>query len=198
LDKDLPDKWSPEGENLVWKMPHGSRSTPIVQNGRVYIINLSGEGLTEQERVMCFDAETGKVLWEHKFNVFFTDIVSDRVGWTNPVGDPETGYVYAHGVEGLLFCFDKDGKVIWSRSLTEEYGRISGYGGRVTSPIVDGDLLLLGMLNASWGEQAAGGNRFVAFNKKTGEVVWWGNTSHRVKDTYYSCPIVAVINGERL
>ncbi|HXG12023.1 MAG TPA: PQQ-binding-like beta-propeller repeat protein [Gemmataceae bacterium] len=197
-EKDLPDRWSPEGENLIWKMPYGGRSTPIVQHGRVYIINHTGEGVTEQERVMCFDAETGKVLWEHKFNVFFTDIVSDRVGWTNPVGDPETGNVYVHGVQGLLFCFDRDGKVIWSRSLTEEFGRISGYGGRITSPIIDGDLLLLGMINASWGEQAAGGNRFVAFNKRTGAVVWWSSTGHRVKDTYYSCPVVAVINGERL
>ena len=79
---------------------------------------------------MCFDAKDGKVLWEHKFNVFLTDIVSDRLGWTNLAGDPETGNIYAHGTQGLFFCFDKDGKVLWQHSLTEEYGRVSGYGGR--------------------------------------------------------------------
>ena len=40
-----------------------------------------------------------------------------------------------------MFCFDKDGKIIWSRSLTEELGRISGYGGRTHSPIIEGDFL---------------------------------------------------------
>ena len=201
-EKNLPEKWSPDpkapNNNLIWKAPYGGRSTPIVLNGRVYLINDVGDGLTEQERVMCFDADTGKVEWEYKFNVFLTDIVSDRVGWTNLVADPETGNVYAHGVQGLFFCFSRDGKVLWSHSLTEEYGRISGYGGRVTSPVVDGDLVILGMVNASWGDQARGGNRFVAFDKRTGEPVWWSSTGAQVKDTYYSTPIVTVIGGQRL
>ena len=75
------------------------------------------------------------------------------------MGDPETGNIYAHGVQGLLFCFDKDLKVVWSHSLTEEYGRTSGYGGRTTSPVIEGDLMIVSMLNASWGEQARGGCR---------------------------------------
>ncbi|HEX5269311.1 MAG TPA: PQQ-binding-like beta-propeller repeat protein [Gemmataceae bacterium] len=198
-EKNLPDKWSAAGENLVWKQPYGGRTVPIVMNGRVYVINDSGEGISEQERVMCFDANTGDVQWEHKFNVWLTGIVSERVGWSNVVGDPETGNVYAHGVQGMLICFDgKDGKVKWQHSLTEEYGRITGYGGRVTSPIIDGDLLIMGLINSSWGELARGGNRFVAFDKKTGEVVWWSETGHPVKNTYYSNPVVAVINGERV
>lgn len=201
-DTGLPDRWSPDpsapDNNLIWKQPYGGRSTPLVQRGRVYLINSAGEGVNEQERVMCFDAATGKLLWEHKFNVWHTDIVSVRLGWTNLAGDPETGNVYAHGTQGLLFCFDENGKILWQHSMTEEYGRITGYGGRVTSPIVDGDLVIMGMLNASWGDQARGGNRFVALDKRTGDVVWWGGTGQIPKDTYYSVPVVAVINGERL
>jgi outer membrane protein assembly factor BamB len=202
-ETNLPQQWSPDvkdrDSNLIWKVPYGGRSTPIVMNGRVYLINSAGAGETEQERVVCLDAESGKLLWEHRFNVFLTDIVSARVGWTNVAGDPETGNVYAHGVQGLLFCIDgKTGKVLWSHSLTEEYGRISGYGGRVTTPIIDGNLLLLGMINASWGEFACGGNRFVAMDKRTGAIIWWSETGYPVRDTYYSCPVVAVINGQRL
>jgi outer membrane protein assembly factor BamB len=200
-EKNLPDKWSskePGKNNLIWKQPYGGRTVPIVMNGHVYVINDSGEGINEQERVMCFDAKTGDVVWEHKFNVWLTGIVSDRVGWTNVVGDPETGNVYAHGVQGMLFCFDgKTGKVKWQHSMTEEYGRITGYGGRVTSPIIDENLLIMGLVNSSWGEYARGGNRFVAFDKKTGDIVWWSETGHQVRDTYYSNPVVAVINGER-
>src|SRR5207244_2204360 len=71
----LPEKFSTkkgEGSNLIWKAPYGGRSTPLVMNKRVYLVNRCGDlGLHEQERVMCFDADSGDVKWEHKFNVFF-------------------------------------------------------------------------------------------------------------------------------
>jgi outer membrane protein assembly factor BamB len=198
----LPAKFSAnpkvKDSNVLWRVPYGGISDPIVQDGRVYVINKVGENITQQERVMCFDADTGEVKWEHKFNVFLTDIVRDRLGWGHLIGDPETGNVYVHGTQGFLICFDKDGKILWQHSLTEEYGRVSGYGGRVTSPTVDGDLVIISMANASWGEQTVGGIRLVAFDKRTGAVRWWGWTDLRVHNTYYSCPTVAVINGERL
>src|SRR5262245_32444990 len=54
-EKGLPDKWSTDpnasDSNLVWTRPYGCRSTPLVMDGKVYIINLTGQGLTEQERV---------------------------------------------------------------------------------------------------------------------------------------------------
>jgi outer membrane protein assembly factor BamB len=201
-EKGLPDSFSTDPaapKNLVWRAPVGGRTTPIVQKGRLYLITRTGNGKdTEQERVVCFDADNGKQLWEHKFNVYLTDIVSDRLGWTTMTGDPETDTVFAHGTQGDLYCFDRSGKIVWHHQLTEEYGRISGYGGRVTSPIVDGDLLIIGMLNASWGYLGAGRNRFVAFDKRTGNVVWWASTGNQPLDTYYSIPVVAVIGGERL
>jgi outer membrane protein assembly factor BamB len=208
-DKNLPDSFDPDPDakdnNLIWKQPYGGRSTPVIMNGRVYVINPTTEGVTEeerlhlQERVMCFNAETGKVEWEHKFNVFHTGIVAARVGWTSVVGDPETGNVYAHGVQGLLFCFDgKTGAVKWQKSLTEEFGRVSGYGGRVTNPIIDEGLLIIGMINSNWGEYARGGNRFVAMDKKTGDIVWWSETGLKVNFTYASSPTVGVIHGQRL
>jgi outer membrane protein assembly factor BamB len=199
-EKDLPAEWSADPKaplNFHWKAPYGCRATPIVMNGRVYINNQAGTGVSEQERVMCLDAKSGKVIWEKRFNVFQTDIVSVRLGWTNLVGDPKTGNVYWHGTQGFLICFDRDGKILWQHSLTEEYGRVSGYGGRLTSPIVDEDLLILGMANSSWGDQAKGNNRFVAFNKHNGDVVWWSEPA-TAPATYYSVPVIAVINGQRL
>jgi outer membrane protein assembly factor BamB len=92
----------------------------------------------------------------------------------------------------------KDGKVVWSHSMSEEFGRITGYGGRVTSPIIDEDLVILGMVNSSWGDQAKGANRFVAMDKKSGQIVWWSDPAGQVKDTYYSVPVVATINNQRL
>ena len=54
------------------------------------------------------------------------------------------------------------------------------------------------MINSNWGEYARGANRFVAFDKKTGNIVWWSETGLQVRFTYASVPVVAVINGERL
>src|SRR5437588_3211656 len=115
----LPDKWDPSGENLIWHAKFGGRTTPIVQKGRVYLITRVGDGVTQQERVLSLDEKTGKVVWEHKFNVFHSDIVADRLGWTNMVGDPETDTVFAHGTQGLLMCFDRTVKILWQHSMTE-------------------------------------------------------------------------------
>lgn len=201
-ETNLPEKFSLDPKdpdsNLVWRAPFGCRSTPLVMNGRVFLINNVGKAITEQERVLCLDADTGKLLWEYKFNVWHTDIVSARLGWTNLAGDPKTGNVYAHGTQGLLICFNRDGKILWERSLTEEFGRISGYGGRICTPTVVDDLVIIGMLNSSWGDQGKGGNRFLAFKKDTGQVVWSSEPGGQPKDTYYSVPVVAVINGQKL
>jgi outer membrane protein assembly factor BamB len=201
-EKDLPDRWSTDPKdpdsNLWWKAPYGCRSTPLVMGKRVYIINSAGMGTSECERIMCFDADSGKVLWEYRFNVWHCDIVSSRVGWTNLAGDAETGNIYAHGSQGLLLCLTRDGKLVWERSLTEEYGRISGYGGRLASPVIEGDLVIVGMVHSSWGDYARGGNRFVAFNKRDGTVVWWSEPGGAIKGTYYSTPVVTNINGQRL
>lgn len=201
-DTNLPEKFKVAEagkDGLLWKAPHGCRSCPIVVGDRVYFNTHAGvDKVEEGEAVVCLDAKTGKQLWEHKFNVFFTDIVSSRVGWTNLVADPASGNIYCHGTSGLLICFDKDGTVKWQHSLAEEFGRVSGYGGRLTSPIVDGDLLIIGMNCAAWGEYGRGGCRFIAFDKKDGSLVWWGSTRMRVLDSFQSSPTVATIGGQRL
>ena len=201
-DRDLPDTWSikpnAKNNNLLWTAPYGGSSTPIVQNGRIYFPGKYGDGVMQEERAVCLDEATGKLLHDFKSHVFLTDIVSDRIGWTVMAGDPTTGNVFVHFTSGLFYCLDKDLKPLWSRSMTEEYGRISGYGGRVTSPVVDGNLVILGLMNSVWGELAMGGCRWVAFDKNTGDVVWWCQTPYRPYDSYYSVPVVKVINGERV
>lgn len=197
LPGDFDPKAGPKG-NVVWQQPFGGRSAPLVLDGKLYLIQGTGDGLLEGEQVACFDEKTGKPLWQHRVNVFHTDIVSSRLGWTTLTADPETKTVYAHTTAGLVLALNPDGKLLWSRSLTEEFGRISGYGGRIVTPLFDSGLVIVGLVNSSWGDQARGSNRFVAFDGKTGEVVWWGDTGNPIKGTYYSSPVVAVINGQRL
>ncbi|MGL4555631.1 MAG: PQQ-binding-like beta-propeller repeat protein [Gemmataceae bacterium] len=196
----LPEKWSlKKGDPaFVFGVEHSGLSSPVVLGGKVYVVGRCGDKETQQEVIQAFDAKTGKLAWEDKINVWHTDIVDDRLGFTNVVGDPETGNVYAHTTAGELIGYTADGKRLWSRSLTEEFGRVSGYGGRVVSPIVDEDKVIVGMPNASWGELTVGNTRLVAFDKKTGQIVWWASGNHRVTNTYYSTPVVAVVGGQRL
>ncbi len=194
-------KWSEDGENLLWKTAVGGRTTPILMNGRLYFIGPVGEGECLQERVVCLDAATGKTVWEKRFNVYHTDIVEARLGWTAMVGDTETGNVYAHLTGGELAAFDRDGKVLWNRSLGEEFGRYSGYGGRLMNPIIDEDRVVISYVYilSNWesGKEKSG-HRYVAFDKRTGEVAVWFQPGERPLDTTYSAPVTAVINGKRM
>ncbi|HKY31868.1 MAG TPA: PQQ-binding-like beta-propeller repeat protein [Candidatus Polarisedimenticolia bacterium] len=195
----LISSWSVEGENVLWKADFIGRSTPIAFDGRVCAIGRRGEGAAKQEVVSCWDAATGALRWEHRFNVYHTAVPFTRVGWATIEGDTETGHLYAHGVGGLFFCLDRDGKVVWSRSLTEELGRISGYGGRTHSPIVDQDKVILGFSNSGWGDQAVPRHRYFAFDKLTGTLLWVATPGGRPETiTTQATPVVAEIGGQRL
>ena len=197
-EKNLPTKWSPAGENLAWKVPFGGRSAPIVMGNRVYVLNTVGAGATLRERVMCLDADTGKVIWQHAYNIFLSDVPPHRAAWASPAGDPETGNVYTFGVGGMLNAFDKAGKVIWSRSLAEEVGLVTTHGGRTVSPVIEGDLVIVSGVTTGWGEFARAGHRFMAYDKRTGTPVWISSPGGRPFDTTYSPPVVADVDGTRL
>ena len=197
-EKNLPARWSPAGENLSWKAPYGGRSAPIILGDRIYLQNSVGKGETLQERVMCFDADTGKLLWEHRFNVYLSDVPPHRVGWASPVGDPATGNVYSLGVGGHLSGLSREGKVLWERSLGEDFGLVTTHGGRTVSPVIEGDLVIVSGITSGWGTQARAGHRFMAFDKKTGETMWVSSPGGRPYDTTYSPPIVVNVNGMRL
>jgi outer membrane protein assembly factor BamB/plastocyanin len=198
-DVGLISKWSPAGENLVWRAELTGRSTPVVVGGRVCANGRIGSGETRQEVVACYDAGTGRLLWQRPLDVYLTAVPFSRVGWGSLGADPETGNVYALGVGGLLFCFDRDGRTVWSRSLTEEFGLISGVGGRTHSPLVDEDRLILSFVNAGWGDQGAPRHRTFAFDKRTGELRWVATPGEAPQDTnIQTTPVVAEIGGRRL
>jgi outer membrane protein assembly factor BamB len=198
-EKNLPSSWSPEGENLVWKSAElGTRSTPIVLRGKLYTLCRDQPAtLQEAEKVVCADANTGEILWETPFNVFLTDVPDTRVGWSSVVGDPETGHIFAQGVCGLFLCLDgESGDVLWSRSLSEEFGLLSTYGGRTNFPILHENLVIISGVVIGWGEMARPAHRILAFDKRNGACVWFQSTRPLPEDTTYSGPVLTVINGQ--
>ena len=198
LEKNLPEKWSPQGENLLWKAPYGGRSAPVVMNGRIFMFSTAGEGETLQERVLCLDAETGKKLWDYHFNVYSTDVPPRRIAWSSPVGDPSTGNIYVFGATAELVALSNDGKPLWSRSLTDEYGAWTTHGGRTVSPIIEGDLVIVSTVTDGFADLFMRRHRYYAFDKRTGECVWISTPGERPFDTTYSTPVIATIDGIRM
>jgi outer membrane protein assembly factor BamB len=194
----LPERWALNGENFLWRAPYGGRSTPVVVGDRVYVQNPAGRGSDLQERVMCLDANTGRVIWEYRVNLFQSDAPPHRVGWASPAVDPETGNVYAFSVAATVVALDKDGKLVWQRSVGEEFAAFTTHGGRTNSPIIDGDLVIVSAPVSNWGAQAARQHRFIALDKRSGEIVYVASPGARPYDTNYSAPLITTINGMRL
>ncbi len=197
-EKGLPEKWSLKGENLAWKAPYGGRSTPVVLGDHLYLQNTAGKAETEQERVMCFNADSGKLLWEYKFNVYQSDVPAHRVAWASPAADPETGNVYVFGSNNLVTALTKDGKKVWDRSITEEFSPFTTHGGRTVSPIIDGNLVIVSTPTSTWGAMANRSQRFIALDKKTGDIVWISTPGGRPYDTSYAPMSIVNVNGARL
>src|SRR5437667_5052410 len=78
LEKGLPDTWALGGANDLWHIDISGGGTPVIANGRLYALGYRGQGPDLQEVLFCANAETGKMLWEHTFNDFLSDIVYDR------------------------------------------------------------------------------------------------------------------------
>jgi outer membrane protein assembly factor BamB len=204
----LIESWDPDGgpgSNLLWKSAElAGRSTPIVMRGKLYTIVRDQPGTaTEGEKVVCADPATGDILWEHRFNVSLSEVPDTRVGWSSCVGDPETGRVYAQGVNGYFCCLEGDsGKVVWDRSLHQEFGAITTYGGRTNIPVMFEDTVLISAVVVGWGDEPKWGglarpaHRFMAFDKATGELRWMNGTSISPYDTTYSTPTVMPIGGQ--
>ncbi len=197
-EKNLPAAWSPAGDNLAWKAPYGGRSGPVVFGDRVYLHTAVGTGDAAQERVVALDANTGKLLWEHRQNVFHSDVPAHRGGWAAPSVDPASGVIYSFGAGGLLTALTPAGKVQWQRSLSEEFGLISTHGGRTVSPIVEDNLVIVNALCVGWGDLGRGGNRWFAFDKSTGVPVWISSPQKKHYDTNMSPGIVTTVDGMKL
>ena len=159
-EKGLVDRWTPEGENVLWKRTDlGGRSTPICMRGKLYmLVRDHPDTDIEGEKVVCLDAATGKTLWENVFNVFLSDVPGPRVAWSSVVGDPETGNVFSEGVCGFFQCINgSTGETIWKHSLSERHGVISAFGGRAAFPVICGNLVYVSSVFVDWGDKAPAG-----------------------------------------
>lgn len=198
LEKGLPDKWTVGGPNQIWAIDFGGAGTPIIANGRVYALGVGGSGADMYEILLCADAETGKKIWERRFNDYLSDIAYNRYAIGSPCVDPETGNVYVISAAGEFHCFTADGKPVWRHDMMESFGRLTFTNGRNGSPWIDGDLVYTRYLTSNWGAEGPASDRFYAFDKKTGGLVWSSTPSTRPKDNSFARPWMGWRKGKRV
>ena len=196
LEKNLPNKLDPA--HPLWRADFPGQSTAVVANGKVYILGYLGEGPDLREGVACFEAETGRQLWEQRYSDFLSDTIYLRYATSSPAVDPETGDVYMQGTQGILAAFTSGGQLLWKHSMMEEFGRLTFPNSRTASPVIDGDLVITRGITANWGANGPAGDRFYAFDKRTGELVWSSSPGDRPKDNSFSHPYLGWLGGKRV
>lgn len=198
LETGLPDRVSVDGGNQLWTADLPGQSTPVIAGGKLYILGYVGDGPNLQEVLACYDAETGKSLWQHGFSDFLSDIIYHRYALSSPVIDPQTGNVYMQGTQGIIAGFTPDGNLLWHHSMMELYGRLTFPNGRTASPVVDGDLVITRGITANWGAHGPAGDRFYAFDKSTGDLVWASNPGDRPHANSFAYPVLDWWKGKRV
>jgi outer membrane protein assembly factor BamB len=170
----------------IWEAPVGTGySGPTVYDGRVYLMDYTG-GSVKSERVLCFDAATGEMIWSHAYECMYA-----RVGYpTGPRASVlvEEGRAWSFGTMGNLHCYDAvTGELLWQVDGLEEYDAGIPVWGLASTPIIEEDKIIVQM----------GGRPdacLVAFEKETGKEVWRALPDN----ASYSAPIIIEQGGKRV
>jgi len=198
----LPDTWKPGAENQLWKYNLNGAGAPVIANGNLYAFGYGQDGNDPaedvQEILLCLDAVTGEKKWEKRFSDYISDVVYNRYGVGSPVIDAETGNVYLQTSNGRCVAFTPDGELVWEISLIEELARLTFPNGRTGSPAVDGPLVIFHCVTANWGTTGPAQDRFYAFDKITGELVWYSSPGLSPVDSSYGMPVFGELGNQRV
>lgn len=172
-EKGLPSNWSKE--TVLWKtdMPGPSAATPIVWGDRVFVS--SPDKTLKTLHAICLDRRTGKVLWNHKVEgINQIDGMKNNFAAPSPLA--EAGRVYFFYGNGTLVAFDHDGKEVWSRSITKDYGDFAFQWTFSSSPMLHGGKLYLQILQRNEpvnGRGKPNGESYLlALDPATGKTLW--------------------------
>jgi len=163
-----------DGLKPLWRQPiSGGYSGPAVSGGKVYVTDYVTKGdvtkevfdrtdFKGQERVLCFSADKGELVWEYKYDCNYTVSYPAGPRATPTVHD---GKVYCVGAEGNLVCLDAaKGTLIWAKDFKKDYNAKTPIWGFCGHPLIDGNKVFA----IVGGENAC----VVAFNKDDGKEIW--------------------------
>jgi outer membrane protein assembly factor BamB len=174
----LPAEIGPD-KNVLWKIPLAKgHSSPAVHSGHLYVTAFEDERL----RTIALDADTGKRRWQR-------DAPYQKLESHNAIGSPATSSVatdgervYAFFGSSGLYCYDREGEVLWSKRL----GPFNNEFGAASSPVLAGDKLVMVQDHDT-------GSYLVAWNKATGETIWQTERPNFRRN--YGTPVIWHVDG---
>lgn len=164
----LLKEWPEGGPPLVWQGSGAGRGYAelAIADGRIYTL---GDGPStapdSDEYLVCFDQETGKLLWQTRTGPPWT---KGKPDWQSSRATPsiDGDQVFVLTPQGeLVACQTKDGKELWRRDLVADFSGVKADSwGYSESVLVDGDHVIC----TPGGDK----NTLVALDRKTGKEVW--------------------------
>lgn len=169
------------GPPQMWTREVGAGfAGPVVSGNRLVLFHR----VNNRETVEAMDALTGKTTWVFDYPTSYRDDFGFDEG---PRAPPVIagGRVFTHGADGLLHGLDfATGKMLWSVDTRKTFDAPKGYFGVASSPVVDGNKVLVNV----GGKQGG----IVAFDAASGKTLWTSTAD----EASYSSPIVADIGGQ--
>ncbi len=170
------------GPPLLWKRDVGAGfAGPAVSAGKLVFFHR----VNNRETVEAMDAASGKTLWTFDYPTSYRDDFGFDEG---PRAIPVItgGRVFTHGADGWLHGLDfATGRKLWSVDTRRVFDAPKGYFGVASSPVVDGDRVMVNV-----GGKSAG---IVAFDAGSGKTLWTSTND----EASYSAPVMADIAGQR-
>ena len=164
-EKGLPLNWTKD-QGVRWKLelPGRGLSSPVVSGGRLFLTACGGP-TQERLHVLCFDAADGKKLWEREFRATGSTQCNGKTSMAAPTPATDGRRLFALFATGDLAALDRDGNLLWTRSLCGDYPTVGNNVGMAASPVLHGETLLVAMENV--------GDSFVAgIDARTGANRW--------------------------
>src|SRR5215470_7652349 len=158
----LAETWPASGPKRLWSRPLGEgHSSVVVEADRLYTMYSRGE----QEFVVALDAATGKTFWEKSYAAPTGGLELEFGKGPHSTPLIAGNLLITVGVIGKLQAFEKQtGNVVWSHDLWQEYGGKRMGRGYSCSPLAYKNTVILTVGGA--------GQSLMAFDQKTGAVVW--------------------------
>ncbi len=181
-DAGPPVTWDGQaGSNVRWKadLPGRGVSSPVVCRGRAYVTACSGPG-QDRLHVLAFDAATGRRLWERQFWATGNTRCHPKACMAAPTPASDGDSVFALFGTGDLVALDREGNLLWYRSLTRDYPQVTNQLGMAASPVLDGDVLLLAV-------ETTGDSFAAGLDTRTGKNRW---KVPRPRDSNWVTPLV--------
>lgn len=174
-----------DGLTIRWRTKIGpGYSGVVVARGRVFVTDceLKAGG---SERVLCLDEDTGQKQWSYSYDCDYSGMFYGAGPYATPL--VHQNKVYVCSPKGHLHCFDcGTGKVIWSKNRGKDPNAVLPQCGCSSSPLVEGDLLIVMGGGTSTG-------CISAYHVDTGQEIW----SALPERPSLSSPIVIEIGGQR-